>query len=274
MQYNKEEEYSFSDLEDLASSAVMEHGEVPIEKTDYSALVLVQELGKDLIPSSKYISRLELVLDLQKYGRNGREGSSFNLRDLRMVDPAFQPNFCLYLVGSALLLNLNHIAAIILPAKVVFLDPESSQTKRACNTVIQLLQREEERLTFPFAVLEGLILTVCLTIEHEIALLEPTVMDALNQISKHSNYSRLAELRLYRQKLLELKSKADRIDMLLEAFFDSDWVEEALFVESNELVKKDSGQLSSLDDLKYVFEPYLQVIERKWDCQCKLMRVV
>ncbi|GJQ13304.1 hypothetical protein GpartN1_g5095.t1 [Galdieria partita] len=260
MQQKKEED-SILDLEKLSSAVTFEPRDLPIEKTDYSALILVQELGKELIPSSKYISRLELVMELQKYGEKATDCPSFNLRDLRKVDPAFQPNFCLYVVGSILLVNLNQIAAIILPSKVIFLDPESSQTKRACNTVIQLLQKEEERLVFPFSVLEGLLLTACLSVEREIALLEPRVMDALNQVSKYSNYSRLAELRLYRQKLLHLHSIADRMDTLLEEFFDSDFVEEALFIENNELVKRELGQLSSLDELKCVFEPYLQSLD-------------
>ncbi|EME27422.1 hypothetical protein Gasu2_35200 [Galdieria sulphuraria] len=260
MQYKKEED-SFLEFENLSSTSAFEERELPIDKTDYSALILVQELGKDLIPSSKYISRLELVTELQKYGDNATGGSLFNLRDLRKVDPAFQPNFCLYVVDSILLVNLNQIAAIILPAKVIFLDPESSPAKRACNNVVQLLQNEEERLAFPFAVLEGVILTACLSVEREIALLEPRVMDALSQVSKYSNYSRLAELRLFRQKLLSLNSIADRMDILLEEFFDSDFVEETLFVEKNGLVKREIGQLSSLDDLKCVFEPYLQSLD-------------
>jgi uncharacterized membrane protein YuzA (DUF378 family) len=260
MEYYKKEEDSYLDLESLPS-AVMEQGEeYLVDKTDYSALVLIQELGKDLVPCCKYISRLELVTELQSYRDNDtNEGSTFQLRDLRKVDPAFQPNFCLYVVGNILLVSLNQIAAIILPAKVIFLDPESSPTKRACNTVIRLLQSEEERPGFRFAVLEGLVLTACLSLESEIALLETRVMDALTQVSKNSDYSRLASLRVYRQKLLDLKSIADQMDALLEEFFDSDFVEKALFREDNG--NKDIGPCGSLDDLKYIFEPYLQSLD-------------
>eukprot|EP00871_Galdieria_phlegrea_P002502 jgi/Galph1/3252/GphlegSOOS_G1890.1 len=251
---------SFEELENLAPGTPLEERSLQLTKEDLSGLLLIEELGKDLFLNSRYLSRLELVAELRNHGVEAEE-PLFTLKDLRKVDPAFHPSECLTVIGSVLLVRLGQISAIILPQKIILLDPESTLIKRVMSNILQLLQNEREHIPFPFSALEGLVLTACLSLEREVAVFEPLVLEALQQVTKYSSYNRLAVLQVSRQKLVDLKVLAENMDEVLEAFFDSDFVEETLFGSESKSFVKRQDEIATLDDLECVFEPYLQSLD-------------
>ncbi|KMZ71656.1 Magnesium transporter MRS2 [Zostera marina] len=177
----------------------------------------VVEVKPDGIMSIKNISRRHLL-----------KSSGLQLRDIRSVDPSLwlmnsMPS--LLVRDEAILLNLGPLKAIAMKDRVLIFDYNRKGSKAFLKTLLARLNPKNLNgrnvMEFELEVVEAALISRIQRLEQILMEIEPRVEALLEVLPNRMNTDVLEELRLSKQTLVELGSKAGALkQMLLEVLDD------------------------------------------------------
>lgn len=198
-----------SENSSLSSNSLVESVSIATKEPIYQVLE-VNSCGSVV---SKSISRRQIL-----------KSSGLRLRDVRSVDPSLWVTNsmpALLVRDQAILLNLGSLRAIVTPESVLIFDYKSIGGEAFLELLLSRLNSDTSpyvpTMPFELEVVEAALLSRTQRLERRLMEIEPRVLSLLEILPNRLTANALEELRLSKQALVELGSKAGALrQMLLE----------------------------------------------------------
>ncbi|KAL2324295.1 hypothetical protein Fmac_023353 [Flemingia macrophylla] len=198
--------------------------------------------------------------------------TGLSARDLRVLDPLLSYPSTIVGRESAMLINLDHIKAIITATQVLLLnstDPSVFPFVNNLHQRILILHRATHQLhpqedsdeakqlddmnilPFEFVALEACLEAACSALENEVEILEQQTYPALDKLTSKISTLNLEHIRLFKIRLVALASRVRRIrDELEHLLDDNENMAELCLTEKLAQQQLENSTTSSMDDME------------------------
>ncbi|KAI5063951.1 hypothetical protein GOP47_0020621 [Adiantum capillus-veneris] len=207
--------------------------------------------------------------------------SGLRLRDIRSVDPSLWVTNAapaLLIRDQAILLNLGSLRAIASADNVLIFDYKSVGAAAFLDLLLQRLNPDSNpgvpAMTFELEVVEAALLSRTQRLERRLMEVEPRVVSLLEVLPNCLTANVLEELRLSKQALVELGSKANALrQMLLELLESPQEIRRMTIMGRRCIISKDDGSVECMastdkqladdeeEEMEMLLENYLQRCE-------------
>lgn len=213
--------------------------------------------------------RDNLRVYLRNYLRN-----SLQPRDIRQVDPAFAAKPALWIRHTALVVSLERLRAIVFRSKLLLFEPDSEATASAAEIASSLIGAKTDGAVsaegfgghggdapFELRALEGILIAVVGDLESDFWKLKPTIERHLRDLPNDLTTKRLEELRLDKQRLSNLRSRATAVHDILEKVLDEDEDMANMYLTEKHTHPERARSVGDHDEVEMLLEAYLQSVD-------------
>ncbi|ERN01311.1 hypothetical protein AMTRI_Chr03g147140 [Amborella trichopoda] len=256
-----------SDVRDARGSIDGAHGSVSFNSRGPDLISLgikepvyeVIEVKSNGKMSKKNINRRQLL-----------KSSGLRLRDIRSVDPSLwltnsMPS--LLVREQAILLNLGSLRAIAMPERVLVFDHNRKGGKAFLESLLPRLNPKNssggQSMPFELEVVEAALLSRIQQLEQELMDVEPRVVALLEVLPNRLTADVLEQLRLSKQTLVELGSRAGALkQMLFDLLEDPEEIRRICIMGRNCILRKGTSEMEcSVPMEKHIAEEEAEEIE-------------
>ncbi len=227
------------------------------ESVDYVSSPIASSRGE--LRRMRRTAREKLRGYLRNYLRN-----SLQPRDIRQVDPAFAAKTALWVRHTALVFSMEKLRAIIFRTKIFLFDTDSKSTSDAVELTRKLVSARTDNGTpipFELRALEALLIHVVGKLEREFTELKPFVQGHLSELPDELTTKKLEDLRLLKQRLSHLRSRAAVVQEELEKLLDEDEDMANMYLTEKHMSHEGARNIGDHDEVEMLLEAYLQGVD-------------
>ncbi|KAJ1517582.1 magnesium ion transporter [Coelomomyces lativittatus] len=193
-------------------------------------------------------------------------------RDLRKLDARCVEQHPAILVRpSAILVNLNHLRALIKADKCILFDVHPSEHALIQELQLKLTSKEDTSVPYEFVVLEAVFQTVLGTLDKELKTLANPIQKLLFRLfNEHAQYMYLSDLFVHVQQISFFQQKIQNIRDILRDLLEND-------DDLNDMYLTKIAQhlpIEHHDDIELLLETYLANTEELLDAASMLVQTV
>lgn len=208
----------------------------------------------------------EIVVDVDKYAIMRR--LQIHARDLRILDPLLSYPSTILGRETAIVLNLEHIKAIITAHEVLLLDdddvvPIVQDLRRRLKPLDISEEKEEEdadESPFEFRALEAALEAICSYLSARTIELESAVYPALDRLTSKISGPNLDRVRKLKTQLTKLSGRVHKVRDELEQLLDDDDDMAHLYL-SRKLAAKTTAVCGGVEEIEMLLEAYFVQID-------------
>ncbi|EPS68332.1 hypothetical protein M569_06439, partial [Genlisea aurea] len=157
--------------------------------------------------------------------------TQINPRDLRIIDPVFCYPSAILCREKAIVLNLEHIKAIITSEKVLLRNPTDENAIPVVQELRRVLKSEERTDDpFEFRVLEVVLEGICSYLSARSIEMDNQVYPALDLLTSKITSRNFDDVRRLKSQITRLTSRVHKVQDELEKLLDDEYEMECLYL--------------------------------------------